>query len=273
MATAAAGVIELADETMANAARVHGIELGLDISQFDLLVSGGGGGLHGVRIAEKLGIRRIIVPQNAGVGSAVGFLRSPVAFEIALSVMECVSRIDASALAKRIEEALRAVRDVVGKAVAEDRIETEVRAEVRYLGQGLELTLPVDGKYGIAAALQRLEPEFTRRYAALVGFTLTGIAIELVSVSISAEERKDPPNPPPMKDGKPNAAPRQRQIYELSARKALTYREIDRSALSGRTLSGPAVVPEAQTTTLVRPGWGVRRLDQGHLILERENGS
>ncbi|CAN0593302.1 unnamed protein product, partial [Laminaria digitata] len=65
---AAAGIIELADETMANAARVHGIELGVDIAGFDLLVSGGGGALHAARIAEKLGIRRIIVPENAGGG-------------------------------------------------------------------------------------------------------------------------------------------------------------------------------------------------------------
>lgn len=266
---AAAGIIELADETMANAARVHGIELGLDISSFDLLVSGGGGGLHGARIADKLGIRRIIVPQNAGVGSAVGFLRSPVAFEIAISIMERLQDVDATQLFQRLEKARDYVRDVVTGAVAEDHIQVSLKAELRYLGQGLELSiaLPEDNSFG--DALASLEAAFTDRYRDLVGFTLDEIAIELVSLSVSAREKRDlepTQKKPPTGD---HIETDTRNVYDLNAAARLDYKTVNRDALNGQTVEGPAVLPEPQTTTLVRPGWSVRQSGHGHLIMER----
>ncbi len=267
---AAAGVIELADETMANAARVHGIELGLDIAKFDLLVSGGGGGLHGARIAEKLGIKRIIVPQDAGVGSAVGFLRSPVAFESPVSVMEPLADLDIDALSARVTALRTEVHDIVKGAVPADRIDISVKAELRYLGQGLEVSIDLpDGAFD--AALAGLEETFRTRYKAMVGFVLDDIAVELVSLSVSARERREPVAPAAEKS--PAAAGVRnddtRAIFDLSAQTALPYRVIDREALGAEVIEGPAVVPEAQTTTLVRPGWTLVRRTPGHLILER----
>ena len=182
VSVAASGIVDLADETMANAACVHGVELGLDISIRSPGVWRRGRGLHGARIAEKPSIRRIVVPQNAGVGSAVGLLRSPVALEVALSVMEPIGVVDAKVLALRVEEALKTVRLVVGAAIAEERIETEVKAGLRYQGQGLDLTLPIALGSGLTAALERLEQDFVVRYRALLGFSLSEVAIELVSL-------------------------------------------------------------------------------------------
>ena len=135
-AEAAAGVVELADETLANAARVHAVEQGLDITSFDLLVSGGGGGLHGARIAEKLGMRRVIVPDNAGVGSAIGFLHSPVAYEIGISVLEPLSEISPEILTERLRHTQKTVTDIVAEAVVGGTVDTVVQAELRYRGQG-----------------------------------------------------------------------------------------------------------------------------------------
>lgn len=267
--TAAAGIVELADETMANAARVHGIELGLDISSFDLLVSGGGGGLHGARIAEKLGIHRIIVPQNAGVGSAIGFLRSPVAFEIAISVMELLDDADANALSVRVEKARTYVGDVVAEAVSPQQIAFSVRAELRYQGQGLELAIVMPEGKNFADSFNELGVAFTDRYQALIGFTLDDIAIELVSLSVSARERR---NLEPTRDDHShpdNGSQHTRAIYDLDAAASLAYQVIDRRALNGQAIDGPAVLPEAQTTTLVRPGWSVKKSAQGHLVMER----
>lgn len=268
--TAAAGIVELADETMANAARVHGIELGLDIAAFDLLVSGGGGGLHGARIAEKLGIRRIIVPENAGVGSAVGFLRAPVAFEMSLSVVEALADVDARALGERLELALGTVRGIVGADVPADRIVTAVSAELRYRGQGLDLALPITHGEAFAADLQGIGEAFEAKYENLVGFRLDGIAIELVSLSVTAREVEDDPEPAPVRVVETTGQPARRPIYDLAAGRRLDYAEIGRDALGQETLEGPAVVTETQTTTLVRPGWRVSRRMQGHLVLERE---
>lgn len=265
--SAAAGIIELADETMANAARVHGIELGLDSSRFDLLVSGGGGGLHAVRIADKLGIRRIIVPQNAGVGSAVGFLRSPVAFESAISVVEPLEDIDADALTARINAALKEVVGIVAKAAPAAQIDCAVQAEMRYLGQGLDLSLPLDAEADdMFSDLQdRFEAEYERR----IGFTLDSISVELVSISISAREHSGPPISQGKRQPDGEAMLSGRSVYDLSAGQHLDYTVAERREMNGHAMTGPVIVTEEQTTTLVRPGWAVRQSVEGHLILER----
>ena len=265
---AAAGIVELADETMANAARVHGIELGLDISSFDLLVSGGGGGLHGARIAEKLGIKRIIVPQNAGVGSAVGFLRSPVAFESAITVVEKLNQIGASALAARIETTQSYVRSVGENAVPAERTECTVLAEVRYEGQGFKLTLPLSDLD--EDHLAGLDERFEESYEDQVGFTLKNVPIELISISVSVRERRGDVAPAKVRASDAAQPPCHRQIFDLNAQDWLRYDVLDRAALNGHDICGPAVVPEAQTTTLVRPGWSVHSSEQGHLVMERQ---
>lgn len=266
---AAAGIIELADETMANAARVHGVELGLDISSFDLLVSGGGGGLHSARIAEKLGIRRIIVPQNAGVGSAVGFLRSPVAFEIAISVMELIQDADAAALSQRVDAALTYVRSVVAQAVSLERVDVSIKAELRYQGQGLELTALMPEEDSFAVGFKALEASFTERYRTLIGFTLDDVPIELVSLSVSAREQRGLELTRNDESRSDQETSNIRDIYDLNTAATLPYQVIDRKTMNGRAVEGPAVLPEAQTTTLVRPGWSVKKTDHGHLVMER----
>ncbi|MCZ4291501.1 hydantoinase/oxoprolinase family protein [Hoeflea alexandrii] len=266
--TAAAGIIELADETMANAARVHGIELGHDIAAFDLLVTGGGGALHAARIAEKLGIRRIIVPQNAGVGSAVGFLRSPVAFESAISVMELLHDVNVAELSKRVVDQLSFVRGIVEEAVPADRVNTTVKVEIRYKGQGLEVVLehPADTSFVIDAA--QLEAEFIDRYKALIGFTLNNIPVELVSVSVTAREKRALSTHAFVPSAPQEAVPT-RKVFDLAAQKQISYQIFKRASLGAAASHGPAVVTEDQTTTLVRPGWSVRASGEGHLILDR----
>lgn len=265
---AAAGIIELADETMANAARVHGIELGLDVASFDLLVSGGGGALHAARIAEKLGIRRVIVPQNAGVGSAVGFLRSPVAFESAISVISTLDAINTEALTERVHQQIAYVRSIVAEAVRSERITTAIQAEMRYQGQGLELFIDLPNGEDFAASLSQLGTVFVERYKALVGFDLQNIPIELVSISVSAREALQPTSMTDQQTVTPQEA-QTRDIYDLKAKDHLNYAVMDRSALNGRFVEGPTVISEPQTTTLVRPGWNVHRSEIGHLVLER----
>ncbi len=261
---AAAGIIELADETMANAARVHGIELGLDVTRFDLLVSGGGGAVHAARIAEKLGISRIIVPQNAGVGSAVGFLRSPVAFESAISVTTRIDEVDVEFLGKLISEQLSYVRKIVAEAVSMDRIIMATKVDMRYQGQGLELTLDINGVLDLA----ELEISFLNCYEAQVGFLMQDIPIEIVTISVSARELREL-DKPVMSKKVPGTGEAKRNIYDLKAQDFLEYCVIRRSALDGAVHSGPTVVSEDQTTTLVRPDWSVQLSDTGHLVLER----
>ena len=84
--TSAFGLVEVVDENMANAARVHAVENGEDLSQYTMIAFGGAAPLHAGRLCEKLGVDRLLVPQGAGVGSAIGFLRAPFSFEANRSV-------------------------------------------------------------------------------------------------------------------------------------------------------------------------------------------
>ncbi len=91
---AALGVVEMVDENMANAARVHAIESGKTYAGRTLIAFGGGGPVHGYRVAEKVGIDRVLVPAGAGVGSAIGFLRAPVGYEVVRSLYQRLGTFD-----------------------------------------------------------------------------------------------------------------------------------------------------------------------------------
>jgi len=280
-----AGIVELANETMANAARVHGIELGLDVSSFDLLVSGGGGGLHATRIAEKLGIQRIIVPAHAGVGSAVGFLRSPIAFQTPLPVLAPLATIDYELLQSRLTVALRDVKDIVSQAVMADHISTSVIAELRYSGQGLELRETLNYAGNLNSALDEAQRLFKNRYQALFGYTLDHIDIELVSLSVSAQEKFQPneaKSESMLNDSRGEYESKTKSDVEPatdaeSLRKVYDYQDkafretpvVARAKLTSEVVHGPLVIAELQTTTIVPNQWCVHHDESNHMIIQR----
>src|SRR5262249_25436131 len=143
---AAFGAVEVVDEMMANAARVHGAELGKDVAEHTIIAFGGAAPLHAARLAEKLCVSRVIVPRNAGVGSAIGFLMAPLAFDIVISRPLRLDAFDSAVvrdvldeLADRIRAAQRDLRDV-----AEADIMVTRQVDMRYVGQGHEVVVPLD---------------------------------------------------------------------------------------------------------------------------------
>lgn len=269
--TAAAGVVEMADEIMANAARVHGLELGKDISEFDLIVSGGGGALHATRIAEKLSIDRIYVPENAGVGSAVGFLHAPVSFELAKSVMRPLSELDPDAVAASIKSTKEDVLTVIGRVSKDLAINVTAHAELRYIGQGQDLRLEFDPDAGVKSEIDRLETRFHAAYRKLYGFIMPEMEVELFSFSLSGSAHL-PTATDPNKTSNDTVGDRdeERQVYDLMCDGFVPFNTIERACWStGKPLRGPAIVTEAQTTTIIRDGWSGTKLDCGHLLLER----
>jgi N-methylhydantoinase A len=114
---AALGISEVVEEAMANAARVHAIESGKDLRARTLVAFGGAAPLHASRLAEKVGISRVLVPANAGVGSAVGLLRAPVAYEIVRSRLMRLGSFDAVS-ANRLFEEMRAEAENIVRPAA-----------------------------------------------------------------------------------------------------------------------------------------------------------
>ena len=269
--SAASGVVEMADEIMANAARVHGLELGKDISRFDLLVSGGGGALHAARIAEKLSIDRIIVPHNAGVGSAVGFLHAPVSFELARSVMQPVSKLDAQAVEAAVVKARDETRSVIAAIADPEAIEITAHAELRYAGQGQEVRLDFDADAPFAPQLANLEERFHAAYKSLYKFTMREIDVEFFSFSVTATAHlKSSALSIEQGDTADRSQAPDRQVYDLDGEAFIPFHTVSRDQwMPGETVPGPAIITESQTTTLIRKGWSCHKLASGHLILER----
>src|SRR5262249_4359732 len=124
---AALGVSEMVDENMANAARVHAIESGKDVRPRTLIAFGGAAPIHAPRVAEKLGVSRVLIPANAGVGSAVGFLRAPVAYEIVRSHLERIGSFNATAVNRLLGE-MRAEAEAIVRRGAPDAKIVEQRS-------------------------------------------------------------------------------------------------------------------------------------------------
>ncbi|AJY45267.1 hydantoinase/oxoprolinase family protein [Martelella endophytica] len=273
---AAAGIAEIGEEAMANAARVHAIEQGKDISRYTLMASGGAGPLHAARLAEKLGIDTIVIPAFAGVGSAVGFLSAPVAYEVARSVLARTDRIDLARITVLQADMAEEAGAVVGPALAGNAaVETDLAAELRYEGQGHALRVPLAGPIDSEAAIEAMRQAFVDAYRAVYGAYLYDNAVELVALTLTA---KGPERAQHVAGdaGSAHAATNigQVPVFDPVAGEtvqAARYRRDDETP--GATFVGPMVIVEDQTTTYAPAGWSGIVHPLGHLVLRREGGA
>jgi len=178
---AAYAVYEMVSENMASAARVHAVERGAIINQYTLIAFGGAAPLHAARVAEKIGVKRVIVPPNAGVGSAVGFLAAPVAFELVRSRYMRLDAFDGPGASSLLDEMSREATALVapgarGAPTFERRV-----AFMRYVGQGHEITVPLPNRALTAADAQKMREDYEREYAALFERHIPDSAIEVLS--------------------------------------------------------------------------------------------
>ncbi|QDL94989.1 hypothetical protein FDP22_24350 (plasmid) [Paroceanicella profunda] len=207
-AWAAAGIVEIGEEAMANAARVHAIEQGKDVTRYHLMASGGAGPLHAVRIAEKLGITRVIIPADAGVGSAVGFLSAPVAYEVARTVLTLTERVDLPALAALQDAMAQEATGVVGPALAPGApVHISLAAELQYQGQGHAVRVPLASPLRSGEDIARMTAAFHAAYRTIYGTDMPANPVELVALSLTAQGdappmRAVPPAPPARRAGR-----------------------------------------------------------------------
>ncbi|MEJ2402281.1 MAG: hydantoinase/oxoprolinase family protein [Xanthomonadales bacterium] len=277
--TAAFGISEMVDENMAAAARAHAAEFGLDLGSRDMIAFGGAAPLHAVRLGEKLGVRRIVVPTEAGVGSAVGFLLAPVAYEVVRSRQQTLSALDADLvnrlMAEMHAEALGVVRQGAPEHIAAGRFAETRQAYMRYAGQGHEIAVDLpSGPYTKAHAAE-FGACFEDAYRRLYGRTIDGVEIEALSWTLTLTvvarapdgESGDAVTPRP-----PAATPVGSQpLFDPAGRQSVEARVWMREALvPGDRIEGPALITEAQTTTVVAPGWRATLDRHGHILLERQ---
>ena len=271
---AALGISEMVDENMANAARVHGIESGKDLGPRTLIAFGGAAPLHAARVAEKLGIGRVLIPANASVGSAVGLLRAPVAYEIVRGRLMRLSSFDAAAANALLAE-MRAAAEAIVRRGAPDADLAERRfAFMRYRGQGHEIAVELPARDFAAADHATIKELFEAAYRRLYSRPIPGVEIEILSWVIAV-------NAPPVgelavvaatKPGQPKPRSR-RPVFDPHGGEFQDTPIYWRGDLEpGARIPGPAVIAENDTSTVVSPLFDARIDQFGYIELTRRKG-
>jgi len=266
-------VAEVVDENMANAARMHAVENGRDLEQFTMIAYGGAAPLHAVRLCEKLGIRRLLVPAGAGVGSAIGFLRAPFSYESLRSAVMRLGEFQPTTVNTLLDEMETEVSAFLRDAGHDGDVVHELRAYMRYAGQGWEIPIDVAAQRFDAGSPAMLRERFVTAYVALFGHEVDGLDVEVVSWSLSLR------TPMPAVQA---AAPTKAQAGAIAA-EPLTWRDVfdaksgrpHRCAIHSRetlprgvAVDGPLIIVERETSTYVSPDYRVTRQQDDCLLVE-----
>ena len=272
---AAFGICEVVDENMANAARVHAVENGKDISDNIMVAFGGAAPLHAARLCEKLGIDRCLVPPGAGVGSAIGFLKAPFGYEALASNLIRLSAFDAATFNTLIANLTATAEGFVRKGT-DGRILREVTAFMRYAGQGWEIPVTLPDRPFTAADAAMLKDAFRSNYARFFGRAidaLGGLEIEIVTLSVKAQDERPVPDRVLLTTGtRTRPATVTRPVFDPAQGKALPSAIHDRADLSaGDRVQGPAVIVERETATVVTSPFDAVMQGDGTLLLLRKD--
>ncbi len=272
LSLAAFGVSEIVDENMANAARVHAIESGKDARGRTLVAFGGAAPLHAARLADKLGLDRVLVPSYAGVGSAVGFLRAPIAYEIVRSQLQRLDAFDAAA-ANALFAAMRAEAEAIVRRGEPHATLTEIRsAFMRYRGQGHEIAVPLPARSYRAEDTGELLAAFEAAYRRLYSRVIPGVEVEVLSwvlllsgpaphMEMNARHLPPPFHPVPA---------RRRAVFDPDSGDFIEVAIHERAALaSGAVIPGPAVIVEDETSTVVSRAFDAHIDAVGYIELAR----
>lgn len=263
---AAAALAEVVEEQMAGAAREHAREKGVDLRPRPIIAFGGGGGIHAARIARKLGATRVIVPQGAGIGSAIGFLQAQAVYELSRSVAMPLSAFDAGRYNRLYAEMAAEAGAFVTAAAPGAQQVAQRTLFLRYKGQGQTLQIPVeDADLGDQDA-PRLHALFQSHYAALYKRALERIPVEIVALSLRVAVEGTAPTPA-VTDRLDRPLPETAMLYDLTTGAMIPARQILRADLGPRPLPGPALIKDKGTTIHVPRGFDARTIEGGHVLL------
>ncbi|HEY0184786.1 MAG TPA: hydantoinase/oxoprolinase family protein [Rhodopila sp.] len=269
---AAYAVYEMVCENMASAARVHTVERGVTASQHTMIAFGGAAPLHVARVAEKIGVPRVVVPPNAGVGSAIGFLAAPISYEMVRTTYMRLDGFDDVIASELLRDMAREVRGWVEPAAYGAPLLERRVAYMRYIGQGHEIAVelplrelgPGDGAV--------LRGQYERSYEALFKRVIPNAAIEIMawSVLISTETILPEPVAAPAASIAP-AARETTAVFDGRSGKVIEVPRYRREQLApGARFAGPAIIAEDETATFVTAAFDAWIDGIGSIVMERK---
>ena len=269
----AAGIHEVVNQNMAAAARMHGVEQGVDLRGVTILAFGGAGPVHACGVADLLESDRVIFPVNASVLSAFGTLVSPVRIDLARSMPRLLESVDIAERDGLLDELRGEGRRVLSAAgVPAGDVRFRYGLDARYSGQGNEITVWVGTGEAWPASEADVRAAFESEYRRIYGMTIPDVAVEAVTWRLSAYAEKVQVRPDTGATGEAGAAEPVSRRPVVFARGTTAvdvpvYRRQDLGV--GATFGGPAIVEERETTTVIRPDWHAEVASDGSLVATR----
>lgn len=269
---AALGVVEIVDENMANAARVHALESGKTYEGRSMIAFGGGGPVHAFRLAEKVGIKRILVPSGAGVGSAIGFLRAPFGYEIVRSLYQRLSTFKTEAVNELLTSMFDEANAMVDRARPGTPLTEKRTAFMRYVGQGHEIPVSLPIRTLGASDVSMIHTAYEQEYMKFFDRPVPGSDVEIMSFAVVlATTLPDVAAVPPVKIFTDVQSTRTQIVRDTLTGAAVPWAVHERDEMRiGTRIAGPAIITENETSTLVGPGWHAFANNLGYLEILRE---
>ena len=269
MQEAAYGIFSVVGESMAAAARAHATDRGVNYRGMPMLAFGGAGPVHACYVAERLDSNKIIYPPMASVLSAFGTLVTPARLDLARGGLSRLNDIDWASVRPLIEDILaegKAALDDAG--IADDSIIYDFAADMRYVGQQTEVTVPLAGDPRETENQGDLRQRFDKAYDNLYGVRLDDMDVEVVSWRVTARGGDTERNADVVFADSAAEPKATRPVYLEG--KSIDTPVYDRSALAaGQEVEGPVVIEERETTVFVLPGWSLTVHTDGSLIATR----
>jgi N-methylhydantoinase A/oxoprolinase/acetone carboxylase beta subunit len=272
MVQAAYGIHDLINEVMAAAAKTHIAEKGGNPRLVTVVAFGGAGPVHAYGLAKKIGAPRILVPKMPGVGSALGFFTAPMAFDVARSHKVNLMEADLEEIERIFQDLEAEASAAIGGKEVEKEVLYERSLDMRFVGQGAETHLPVERKPFHEFSREEIRRLFDRTYEHLYGRTYPDTPVEFVTFKVRARLPDRPFTIPPQPRGTKGlreAIKGERKAFSTKRKEFVPFTVYDRYRLPpGAVFSGPAIIEERESTTVVGEDGVVRVDDHGFLWIQ-----
>ena len=269
---AAFSISEVVDENMASAARTHAAEFGMDLAEREIVAFGGAAPLHAARLGHKLGATQIIIPPDAGVGSAVGFLLAPISYEVVRSRQQVLAKLDHQLVNDLYTEMRSEALAIVQEASTSDSLIETPQAYMRYVGQGHELAIDLPAGPYTESHRDRFTEAFERTYKNLYGHVIDGVDIEILSWTLMVSEPVTQRlTPARLEPGAPLKAIGEHSVFDAEMATRLEVPVYLREQLAANVyINGPALITEDQTTTVISSSFSASINSLGCIVLTKK---
>ena len=245
-------IAETVDENMSNAARVHAIENGEDLTDYTMIAFGGAAPLHAYRICQKLGIRRCIIPDGAGVGSALGFLYAPYSFENSKSQNIKLNNFSYKKASQIFEKLKKSAKNFVLSCDNEANIDFIFTVYMRYIGQGWEIPVKLQKINKLYLNSNKLRKLFEFEYEKLYGRKVLNHETEITSWSVNAISQSKRSKLKIQKDCSTTKVKNLKSVrfFDQNLYKWTNSKKIKRTNITKR-INGPVLINERDTTIVL----------------------